>query len=159
MGGNLPRPGIAWRAAAVGAVALVVFAVGLMRLPRRQRIAIWLMVAGWGWEVTKDDFVSGNHFLEFFRIVLVAIALSCLVACPRLLYASALVAAAFVAHEIDGRPLVHPLGSLRDAGSELADIARPSRFSSMTSSVRRRLLIAEALRPEPSPWSRGARLP
>ena len=128
MGGNLPGPGIAWRAAGVGVLALVVFAAGLVRLPRRQQVAVALMVAGWGWEITKDDFVSGNHFFGFFRIVLVAIALSCLLACPRLLYVAALMTAALVTHHVAGEPPVHPIGSLRDAGSELAVIARGPAF-------------------------------
>jgi hypothetical protein len=148
MGGSLPGTSIVWRALAIGAIAMLCFVVALAHRPARERVAVGLMFAGWGWAVVKDDFVSGNHFVEFFRIMLVVIAMTSMWTGQRLVYAGALVLAALATHAVGGAAPVRPLTGLRAIGTELADIAQPSRFSGLTASARWRVLRADHISPQ-----------
>lgn len=147
MNGRLPRSSIAWSALAIGAVAAAALAAGWRHRPRREQAAGLLMVGAWGWAVVKDGFVASNHYPEFFRIVLVATALSCLLRPPRLVYGAAVVLAAGITLLTVTSPGINPVTSLRALGPELADVAQAGRFSDMTAATRARVLEEEHLAP------------
>ena len=147
MNGHLPRSSIAWSALVIGVVVLTALAASLRRRPRRDRIAGGLMAAGWGWVVTKDGFVAGNHYPEFFRILLVATALTCLLDPPRLVYGITVALAAGITLLTVTAPAINPVASLGALGSELADVARAKHFSEMTAATRAGVLKEEQLAP------------
>jgi lipoprotein signal peptidase len=83
MGGTIGKASIWVYALVISVVAALVYAFALYRKPRRFQVVATLMLAGWGWSVLKDSFVSGDHYPGFFRIVSVAVALVCLCGAPR----------------------------------------------------------------------------
>lgn len=147
MGGPLPNSGIAWRALAVGALTLLAYWMVLRHRPRRERLAGWLMLVGWGWATVKEGFVSGDHYVEFFRVILLAVALACLWTRHKFIYAGALVLVAFATHSVAGGPFLHPSADLHAFGTEVAEITSSGRFSQMTMSTRERVLGGEPLTP------------
>jgi hypothetical protein len=147
MGQALPRSSIAWWAVAVGVVVAVCLVAATRQPCRRRRAAALVMVAGWGWSVVKDGFVAGNHFPEFFRLLLVAAALSLLWAGRGLLSSAAVAAAAVAAAVVSGLPPIHPWPGPVAVAREVADVADGARFSHLVDGDRRRALAAEGISP------------
>lgn len=159
MGGRLEPANIKWWAVAAAVPIAVVFASGLRNWPRRQLVVGGLMVAAWGWAAVKEGFVSGNHFPLFFNLAVVAVAVSCLVAPPRWLYALALVVAACITLETASLPSnIDPLRSLRAFGGEIADVADASRFAALAASSRKAVVESEPLYPATLSFTRGRTL-
>ena len=145
MAGDLPRKAIVWYALGLGAITLLTYAAAFRHWPRRQQLACSLMVAGWGWSTLKEGFVSGNHFPGFFRILLVAVALSCLWARLELFYAGALILAVTITFVAITVPSVDPVTSVEAVGTELSDLAQTARFSALTARTRSNVLRSEPL--------------
>jgi hypothetical protein len=146
---------VVWCAVAVITTAALVFAVALRRKPGRHQFAVVVMLVGWGWAVTKDGFVGGNHFPGFFRIVFAAVALAGVVRPPRRVYAVALALAACIAVATANLPPIDPLESLHSFVAELADIAQPGRFSQLSGRARARVVKEEPLSPSTLSLVRG----
>ena len=85
--GRVDQASVAWYTLVISALLVLVFASALRRRPVRQRAVISLMVVGWGWAITKDSFISGDHFPGFFRVVLAAVALTGTLRPPPRVYA------------------------------------------------------------------------
>lgn len=117
-------------AAVLALIVAAVYWLAARDRPRRTRLAVALMLAGWGWEALKEGFVRHDlHDLTFFGLVLVGLALAKL---PRPLVpvqAVALATAAVFAVVANGS-IVSSAGSpLEDAaalGREVADLVNPS---------------------------------
>jgi hypothetical protein len=145
MAGDLKRSSVAWLALGMVLVAGVVFASAFWPRARKERLVALIMLAGWVWAEVKEGFVSGDHFPLFFRVVLVAVALSALVRPPRALYSGALALAVTITLAATVAPALRPVASVRSFGANLADIAEPGQFAHMTARARQRLLKAEPL--------------
>ena len=143
MGGALKDASIAWWALTMALLAAVVFATALRGRPRREQVAVLVLVGGWGWASVKEGFVSGNHFPLFFRVVLAAIALAALAAPPRRLYAGALALAACITLVAIGVPETDPVAGIPSLATDLADLAQPARFALLTGTTRLQLLKDE----------------
>ena len=147
MGGRLQPAYIAWYALAFAALYALTFALALRHRPRRYQLFASLMLVGWGWATTKEGFVNGNHFPEYFRILVAAIALVCICVPPRSLYAGALALAACITLATTSVPSIDPVRSLHALGTEVADLAQPGRFAQLSASTRAGLLRSEKLAP------------
>lgn len=145
MSDTLGREPIVFWAGTILLVAACVFAPAFRGRTRRAQAVLLVMLAGWSWAMVKEGFVAGNHFPGFFRIVLVAVAMACLLHPPRWLYGGALALAACITLVASPQPLVDPFGSLRSLGSEVADLVQSGRFARLTSRSRAQLLSAEML--------------
>jgi hypothetical protein len=145
--GPINQASVAWYALAILALVALVFGVALRHRPLRHQVVTSLMLAGWAWAIVKDSFVSGNHFPGFFRIVLVAVALAATYRPPRPVYASVLAVAACITMAGAQMPVLSPIGSLHDFGTQLADLAQPGRFAQLTAGTRQKLDKEEQLAP------------
>lgn len=135
-------------AVAIGAVAAALFVTTLRHWPRRQQGACALMLALWGWEMTKEGFVANNHFPLFFRTIVVVVALACLLGAPRLVHAGAVVLAACLTLTVAQLPGVDPVSSVHNLACQVADVSRGSRFSRLVTAERSRVLNEEHVTPE-----------
>jgi hypothetical protein len=143
--GHVDQASIAWYALVISLLLVLVFASALRHRPLRQQVATSLMLIGWGWAITKDSFVSGNHFPGFFRVVLAAVALLCTFRPPQRVYAWALALAACITMATAQFPPVSPIASVHALGTELADLVQPGRFARLAAGARDRLLRDELL--------------
>ena len=145
MGDPLDQASTAYWAVAILLVAAGVFAPAFRGRSRWARFVLLVMLAGWSWAVVKEGFVAGNHFPGFFRIVLAAIAIACLLRPPRWLYGGGLALAACITLVVSPQPVVDPFGSVRAFGAEVADLAQSGRFARLSAQTRVQLLSAEML--------------
>ncbi len=156
--GTVDRASIAWYALTISVLLVLVFAASLRHRPPRQQVAISVMLVGWGWAIVKDSFVSGNHYPGFFRIVLAAVALVCVLRPPQRVFSGALAVAACITMTTAQLPAADPIGSVHAFGTQLADLVQPGRFSRLTASTRDRILRAESLAPPTVALLRGHRV-
>jgi hypothetical protein len=156
--GRVDRASIAWYALTISVLLVLVFAASLRHRPARQQVATSVMLIGWGWAIVKDSFVSGNHFPGFFRVVLAAVALVCILRPPQQVFASALALAACITLATAQLPAVNPIGSVHALGTQLADLVQPGRFARLTASTRDSILRAESLAPPTVALLRGHRV-
>jgi hypothetical protein len=145
--GSVDHASIARYALVISALLVFVLASALRHRPLRKQVITAVMLVGWGWAVVKDSFVSGDHFLGFFRVVLAAVALVCTLRPPPRIYATALALAACVTMATAEFPVAGPIGSVHALGTDLADLVQPARFARMTAATRARVLREEYLSP------------
>jgi hypothetical protein len=153
--GSVDRASIAWYALVISALLVLVFASALRHRLVRQRVAISLMLIGWGWAIIKDSFVSGDHFPGFFRVMLAAVALVSILRPPRRVFATALAVAACITMATAQFPPVNPIGSVHALGTQLADLVQPGRFARLTAAARDTVLADELLAPPTLALLRG----
>ncbi len=145
--GNVGHPSITWYALVISSLVVVVLGSALRHRPMRQKVVTALMLVGWGWAVVKDSFVSGDHFLGYFRVLLAAVALMGTLRPPPRIYATALALAACVTMATAEFPVADPIGSAHALATDLADLVQPARFARMTAATRARVLRQEYLYP------------
>lgn len=143
MGGRLASRSIPWWAIAIVLTAASVVAIGLRHRPRGAQIASVVMLAGWCWSVTKDGFVSGNHFPSFFRLLLAATALLCFLRVPKAVYATGLLVAAWVTMAVTTVPGLDPVGGVHNFASQLATVANGGRFAKIQAADRQSIISRE----------------
>lgn len=122
-----------WFALVDVVLVAAVFAVALVGRPLREKVAISLMLAGWGWEAAKEGFVRHDvHDLTFFGLFMVA---ACLARLPRSLVpfqAGVIALAGLIACTANGGapPSLHsPREDVTALAQEVRDLVVPSRWS------------------------------
>ena len=145
--GRVDQASVAWYALVISALLVLVFASALRRRPVRQRAVISLMVVGWGWAITKDSFISGDHFPGFFRVVLAAVALTGTLRPPPRVYAGRVSGGGL--HHYGHRPVPpgEPHRQRPRLRGQLADLVQPARFARLTATARHAVLADERLAP------------
>jgi len=122
-----------WFAVVDLALVATFFGLALRGRPAREKVAVALMLAGWGWELLKEGFVRHDtHDTTFFALMVLAL---CLSRAPRpfVLYQAAAIAVAAVMTciAVGGVPgaVRTPLKGVTAFAQEVRDLVATSQFA------------------------------
>jgi hypothetical protein len=129
-----------WYAALDAAVVAGVFVLALKAAPVRARLAVAVMLVGWGWETLKEGFVRHDmHDLTYFGLFLVALGLARL---PRRfvpVQALSIALAGLLACLANGglpSSLRSPVENVRSLAQEVTDLASGPRWAKVLAMAR-----------------------
>ena len=133
-----------WSALVVGLLAVLLYGLATRGRPFWEKAAIFLMLAGWGWEVAKEGFVRHDmHDLTFFGLVLVALCLARLSRMLVPLQVAAIVTAALVACVAGGGAPASLSSPRQDVGAlvqEVRDLVLPGHWATVEAKARKQVL-------------------
>lgn len=132
-------------ATVAGVVIVGMVVIAFWRRPPLVRAAAALAVLCWLWVVAKDGFVSGNHFPDFFRLLLAAGAMVSIARPPPWAWRIGVLVLVMVVAASTTVPKARPGASLRAFFGQLGDLTNPARFEHMQAALQHQVARAEPL--------------